>query len=272
MKTEFETEDLSAYNPEGSDLRKIQMKMLDMLVVFDEICNRHAIPYWLSAGTLIGANKYRGFIPWDDDLDVQVLQKDMKRLLKILDEELPEDLKIQTRKTDKGYRYYWAKVRDTNSFIHEPETEKYTYKYNGVFLDIFPVEPFLSIWLKKKMDVLRVRFEIRKHSENFREKCLNYSLGIFYPLSFLYAGFVRLVYIFKKPKHYTFSPGNSCGDIYPVENIFPLSKIAFEGKEFNAPHHVGKFLFNAYACDCMAVPPVEQRKQHISGVIFYSEN
>ncbi len=265
-------EDLSRYNPEGSDLRRIQMKMLEMLVVLDEICNRYKIPYWLSAGTLIGANKYRGFIPWDDDLDVQVLRKDFNRLMEILEKELPGDLKIQTRKTDRHYRYGWAKIRDTKSYIVEPDTAKYDYKYNGIFLDIFPVEPFLNIWLKQKMDALRIRFEVRKHVESKLEKCFNYSLGMFYPLPFLYTSFVRFVYKFKKTRYYTFGPTITAYDIYPVENIFPLSKIDFEGGLFNAPGQVHKFLFNAYACDCMGVPPEEGRKQHISDVVFYGYN
>jgi len=264
-----EMEDLSHYNPEGSEMRKIQMKMFDMLVILDEICNRHQISYWLAGGTLIGANNYQGFIPWDDDIDVHMLRKDYKKLIRILVKELPDDLKMQTRHTDKGFRYYWAKIRDTKSYICELETSMYSYKYNGIFLDIFPVEPFLSMWLKKKMDVLRIRFEIRKYTKNKLEKCFNYALGLFYPLPFLYTAFVRLVYRFKKTRFYTFGPGITAYDIYPVENIFPMSKICFEGRYFNAPHLVDNYIFNAYGRDCKGLPPVENRLSHISSVTFY---
>ena len=55
------------YNPEGSELRRLQMRMLDILIVVDEICRRHDIPYWIEGGTLLGAVRHGGFIPWDDD-------------------------------------------------------------------------------------------------------------------------------------------------------------------------------------------------------------
>ncbi len=116
-------EDLSHYNPEGSVLRKAQMKMLEILDAFIEICDRHNINYWLACGTLLGARRHGGFIPWDDDLDVAILQSDYKKLLSILKEELPQNLKLQAKETDKNYWYYFAKIRDTNSRYYEKGTE-----------------------------------------------------------------------------------------------------------------------------------------------------
>ena len=58
------------FNPEGSVLRQHQLRMLELLKVIDCICKKHDIPYWLSSGTLIGAARHKGFIPWDDDLDI----------------------------------------------------------------------------------------------------------------------------------------------------------------------------------------------------------
>ena len=88
------------YNPEGSELRRLQLRMLDMLVVVDEICRRHDIPYWIEGGTLLGAVRHEGFIPWDDDLDIALMKKDYVRLLKCLKEELPAQYRLQTHETD----------------------------------------------------------------------------------------------------------------------------------------------------------------------------
>ena len=63
----------AAYNPDGSDLRRHQLVMLDMLIWLDRLCVRHAIPYWLSSGTLLGAVRHGGFIPWDDDVDIELM-------------------------------------------------------------------------------------------------------------------------------------------------------------------------------------------------------
>ena len=68
------------YNPDGSQLRLLQLRILDILKEFDAICKKYNIPYWLDSGTLLGAARHGGFIPWDDDIDVCILKKDQKRL------------------------------------------------------------------------------------------------------------------------------------------------------------------------------------------------
>ena len=96
-------EDLSYFNPEGSTLRKHQMKMVEILCVIDKICKKHKINYWLSSGTLLGAVRHHGFIPWDDDLDIEMLAEDYKRFLSVIQSELPNDLVLQSYKTDPNY-------------------------------------------------------------------------------------------------------------------------------------------------------------------------
>ena len=73
-------EDFSVYNGENTELRKAQMRMLEILVHVSAICDTHAISYWIDYGTLLGAVRHKGFIPWDDDLDISVLKKDYKKL------------------------------------------------------------------------------------------------------------------------------------------------------------------------------------------------
>ena len=60
------------YNPDGSILRLQQLRMLDILKIIADICDRYEILYWLSSGTLLGAIRHGGFIPWDDDLDIEL--------------------------------------------------------------------------------------------------------------------------------------------------------------------------------------------------------
>ena len=74
---QYSNEELRArFNPEGSLLWKHQQRMVELLLAFDAICKRHHIRYWLIGGTLIGAARHQGFIPWDDDMDVQMLRED----------------------------------------------------------------------------------------------------------------------------------------------------------------------------------------------------
>ena len=73
-------EDLSHYNPEGSTLRRAQLRMLEILKVVDDICTKHGIQNTLDGGTLIGAVRHGGFIPWDDDIDINVTREDLAKL------------------------------------------------------------------------------------------------------------------------------------------------------------------------------------------------
>ena len=82
------------FNPEESLLRRQQMRMLEILLEVDKICKRHDIQYWLSSGTLIGAMRHDGFIPWDDDLDIEMMRSDYLRLMEVLPKELPEWLAL----------------------------------------------------------------------------------------------------------------------------------------------------------------------------------
>ena len=111
------------FNPDGSLLRRQQLRMLELLEVIDVICRKHQIPYWLSSGTLIGAARHKGFIPWDDDLDIEMLRSDYLRLLKVLPQELPDNLALQTNETDPNYIFIYGKLRDKDSHLEETKQE-----------------------------------------------------------------------------------------------------------------------------------------------------
>ena len=82
---------------EQKELRKAQLIMLDMLVEFDAICKKHNLKYWLDSGTLLGAVRHQGFIPWDDDIDLSMPVEDYNRFKEIATSELSEDIFFQTK-------------------------------------------------------------------------------------------------------------------------------------------------------------------------------
>ena len=84
-------------------LRQAQLVMLRMLKIIDYICRKHDISYWMCSGTLLGAVRHKGFIPWDDDLDICMIREDYERFVEIAVNEFPEDMMLQTRETDPHY-------------------------------------------------------------------------------------------------------------------------------------------------------------------------
>ena len=85
-----------------NNLNQHQAVLLELLKEFDRVCEKHNIPYVVFCGSAIGAIRHQGFIPWDDDLDIEMLREDYLRLLPILRKELPEQFMVHDKETDKA--------------------------------------------------------------------------------------------------------------------------------------------------------------------------
>ena len=220
------------YSPDGSTLRNAQLRMLDILKCVDEICQRHGLKYWLTCATLLGAVRHGGFVPWDDDLDIAMMRDDYQKLLEILPSELPENLELQSDVTEPGYVYLYAKVRDKNSSIRETCDVNKRFKNQGLFIDIFPMEVSSFALCKVAAPLFnRLIFNVAlKHGTDnafykFNRKLL---------LNFVFPCFRGLSVLAPKDRvHHTF--GVNFLQEKTLDMIFPLSKVIFEGYEFNAP-------------------------------------
>ena len=87
----------------ADNLRACQLKQLSILKEVDRICRKHKLSYWLDGGTLLGAMRHGGFIPWDDDLDICMIREDYERFVKIAVNEFPEDMMLQTREIGRAH-------------------------------------------------------------------------------------------------------------------------------------------------------------------------
>lgn len=118
--------------------RDVQLKGYEILKIVVELCEKHKLTYFLSGGTLLGAIRHDGFIPWDNDVDIEMPVEDYKKFLLIAKKELPENLFLQTYISDPGYNEMWAKVRDSETTSLPLIWKKMRINW-GIGIDIFPI-------------------------------------------------------------------------------------------------------------------------------------
>lgn len=120
-------------------MNKLQKEQLEIVMEVDRICKKHKINYLMDAGTMLGAVRHKGFIPWDDDLDICMLRKDYDKFSEIVDKELDGKYFYQTNKTDKNFGFFFAKIRKNNTLYLE-EMAINNKSHSGIFIDIFPID------------------------------------------------------------------------------------------------------------------------------------
>lgn len=123
---------------DAKELRKIQLLQLEILKEVDRICRKHDIKYTLCGGSLLGAIRHKGFIPWDDDIDISMLRREYKKFLNICKQELDSDKYfVQTVDTDPEYRWIYGKII-LNGTTYVRAGQESIKSHNGIFIDIFP--------------------------------------------------------------------------------------------------------------------------------------
>ena len=259
------------FNPEGSLLRRQQMRMLKILLEVDKICKKHDIPYWLSSGTLIGAMRHDGFIPWDDDLDIEMMRKDYLRLMKVLPEELPDWLALQNSDTDPNYFYFYAKVRDRRSRMLEQNGYDRLWQEQGIYIDIFPIEHH-PIWLHKLTEktvghmykIWRTSQDDAKAIKQVR-RIFDFNNRLLFPCL---RALLSLLTPSSVPPHHRATQVITSGMGIPFHNpryeqeIFPLTTHQFEGHQLPVPGQADAHLRHIFG-DYMQLPDLDKLRPHV---------
>jgi lipopolysaccharide cholinephosphotransferase len=120
-------------------LKNLHALLLMMALEVKRICEKHAIPYYMIGGTLLGAVRHKGFIPWDDDLDLCMMRPDFERFLKIAQSELDPRFFLQSWDTDINHPFLFAKIRLNGTKFIERNAPKVEI-HQGVFIDVFPLD------------------------------------------------------------------------------------------------------------------------------------
>ncbi|MHA1381777.1 MAG: LicD family protein [Candidatus Helarchaeota archaeon] len=131
-------------------LKKLHKLQLEMAKEVDSICREHNIKYFIIAGTLLGAVRHKGFIPWDDDLDIGMLREDYEKFIKICSTELSSDYFLQTWDNDPNFGLPIAKIRKNDTKYIEKASRKIGI-HSGIYIDIFPFDNVPENFLKESI-------------------------------------------------------------------------------------------------------------------------
>jgi lipopolysaccharide cholinephosphotransferase len=237
-------------------LKQAQNIMLEMLIEFDAICSKHHLRYWLDSGTLLGAVRHQGFIPWDDDIDISMPVEEYEKFIKIASSELSSNIFFQHTPSDKNFPFDYLKLRSNKAQIIEfhEEGQEITY-HQGVFVDIFPMLSIKdsscnSFYYKNAFKLIRL-FSAKNINIPFIRKLLVKSLEK------MHQGWGKennkVIYSGKMP---------DVGSMFEEKKVFPLEKMLFEGREFFVPNDATHYLENIYSFDFMELPPEDKRVVH----------
>lgn len=265
----------------GEEFRRMQLLELDMIEELDRVCRANDIKYTIICGTLLGAVRHKGYIPWDDDADIGMLREEYIKFRKAAKELNQEICFFQDNTTDPEYRWGYGKLRRTGTSFIRAGQEHLKCK-TGVFIDIFPMDDIPKNTVGQIINNIRC-FLIRKamysevgrvaDSSNFVQKAVYRALAKI-PIKTIFAHLDRLT---RKSNNISDNPVRlltfkSFGKLYtkhPIKERFGMQKkwflerkeYEFEGKKFFGPEDFDGFLKYMYD-DYLTLPPEDKRDPH----------
>lgn len=265
-------------NPqEISRLHETLVSILDEIV---RICETFNLRYCLIGGTLIGAVRHNGFIPWDDDLDIVMPREDYDRFCELCKSELSDGFQIHSLETDPNYCLQFIKIRKKGTTFIESDSFV-EFNMNGIFVDVFPqdysnhISSPGQVARNKAIKAIRriISCKVRKtFPDDTLTRCLYFFLrGCSIPsLVKLSTSIMVSKNRIKNPKYLVnyATLYDIKNEILPVSSYLPYKKLSFEGKMYNVPNDYELNLRSVYG-DYMKLPPIEKRVTHKPKVLEF---
>lgn len=259
------------------ELKKIQLNILDYI---NKFCKENNINYWIDCGTLLGAVRHKGYIPWDDDIDIGMLREDYIKFMNSFNNNNDSNYKFHCYELDKNWYYPYGKVLDERTILYEPDEE--TGIKSSVYIDVFIYdrviddEKIISKMFKRRDIYTKLNnLQMNRHFVSNNKQKYNWFR---YPFHLLMQLFPKRYFVKKNIKNsmkYCNIDTNVVGNFTSVtkmtckKDIFKsFTQLEFEGKKYMAPIGYKEWLQNFYG-DYMKLPPEEKRVSHHRFVAYY---
>lgn len=258
-------------------LNKLHSELLSIMKEIDRVCSENNLHYYLAEGTLLGAVRHQGFIPWDDDLDIAMPRKDFDIFIRIANDSLGNSYDLQWYTTNKEYWQVFAKVVKKGTLFKEPGIKKFTPL--GIFIDIFPLDlaPAFSnrltrrktwirfinniIWYKNtpKLDLKHIPHLIL--SRLYSNQCLHRMMN----------GIMKSTKKLGSTHYVNYgSMYNLAKETMPIEWYGDGIRLPFEGCMLLVPKEYNKVLISIYGTNFMQLPQKEKRRCHYPERVIFS--
>jgi lipopolysaccharide cholinephosphotransferase len=246
------------------ELREVQ---LGILTVLDRVCREHGLTYYLAYGTLLGALRHGGFVPWDDDVDVMMPRADYERLPGALEAAAPEHVRVAGPASRRGWPLPYVKVSDDRTHLVEPLEEPVEY---GVNVDVFPLDPLPSGRVARRGQRMLLRALL--WALELRYVAADRGRGWHHPLTIdlvkpalRVVPVERLVRAVSAVARWGRRPSDRVGVrvgsfdwSVPREDLGEPTEVTFEGVDCRAPRHPDRVLDALYG-DWRRLPPEAER-------------
>lgn len=255
-------------------IRKLQRAELMILKDVADICETNKLKYYLIGGTLLGAVRHHGFIPWDDDIDIVMFREDYDKLFDIMMQHYQEKYFVQRFETDPNYSRYIMKIR-LNGTKHVEERISDVKMNHGIYIDIFPIDYLYNAGIITHIrgGILRALFAYKnvKHSQSHYsglKSIASYPVKLIthiIPEPLVNRLFDKVCvrdnnrkcdYVTNFASHFKWKR-----QMYPINYFGEGKELEFEGLLFRAPNEYNKILERLYG-DYMKLPPEDKRIAH----------
>lgn len=256
---------------ENTRLRRHQLGLLEVLKDFARICEDNHIIWWLDSGTLLGAARHKGFVPWDDDVDVMVARKDYAKLRRIMRRKIGSSYFYECMSSDPEHFLSYGRFRTKERRYGSSESAPYyDLRYDGLSIDVFSYT-----WTSGfALHLHKVLYQNTMHPTQYirgrgaRRICIRFVEG----LNFLiFTPLCRIIGLLNPDGRYR----NQFGSLFyrssfSKKDVFPLGTLAFEGTDFPVPGNWDAYLTSYYG-DWRSIPSEEEIKVSLHGSTYRKE-